>query len=91
MDQGSVYLIFIFAVYLTKLTETKLYRMHPVVCTILDYLYSDRQHNTFDVLFIFYIIRYILHVRATTLNLGRGYAQIRISKIRTWISRKSSH
>jgi hypothetical protein len=31
--------------------------MHPVVYRILDYLYCDRQHNTFDVqLFIFYII-----------------------------------
>jgi hypothetical protein len=33
------------------------YRMHPVVYRILDYVYCDRQHNTFDVqLFIFYII-----------------------------------
>jgi hypothetical protein len=27
----------------------KLYRMHPVVYKILDYLYYDRQHYTFDV------------------------------------------
>jgi hypothetical protein len=37
--------------------------MHPVVCTILDRVYFNHQHNMYDVqLFKVYIIRYILHV-----------------------------
>jgi hypothetical protein len=37
--------------------QNKLCRKLPVVYRILDYLYYDREHNTFDVqLFIFYTI-----------------------------------
>jgi hypothetical protein len=34
----------------------KLYRMHPVVyiLVILDHLYYDRQHNTFDVNYLYF-------------------------------------
>jgi hypothetical protein len=40
----------------------KLCRMHPVVYGILDYLYCDRQHNTFDVQFIFIYIIWLYYM-----------------------------
>jgi hypothetical protein len=43
------------------------YKMHPVMC-ILDHLYYDRQHNTFNVqLFIFYIIIIIIFLQHNNL------------------------
>jgi hypothetical protein len=43
--------------------------MHPVVYRILDYLYYDRQHNSFDVQFI-YILHNMVILHASTIMFG---------------------